>query len=270
MPLENFAVLVGTATVDAGATFMTQNEALTNTADVGLTTEMSIDVGGLADLAGKLRFAGAQNLTNLGVLNDAGITQDDTSVGVIATIPSLIQSYMTLAPRANQVLANNSPFATTVIILPGITLIPSDYTADSTVFQFAGRIDDTYVILIQGNATFDDCSINVQARNVVWVIGGNSHGSDGSLFFGTFLGPPANTFAGTFLFAGAMCSNQGGALTLAPGRIAGGPGSSFEILAATGVSITTPVFLAFGAAGILGRVDPGQLFVIPLPDPLKC
>jgi hypothetical protein len=257
-------VLAASMNVGAGSSFQGQNQNSLPVSDLGLTDQISIDVGATVEMQGQLRFAGASAIANSGTLIDDGVTQNDTVVGVIATIPDLIQSYMALASEAIQIL-DNSPFNVTVYLPPGVSFCPTPYTATSVSFELTGGLNDTYIVLISGDATFDDCRINLAAPNLVWVLDNNSNlGAPGDLFFGTFLGPPINALCGMFLFAGSLAAQQGGSLTIQPGRILGGPGSTVDIGIGLSAVVVTPAFLDSSI------IQASALQLIPLPNPNKC
>jgi hypothetical protein len=258
MSLENFALLAGlSVTIGAASDLTTLNPLGSPVADIGLGGALSIGVLGTTTVQGKVRFSGASVIANAGTLTDSGVTQDDTLTGIIQTIPALIQSYMALAPEAIQIL-NNSPFGVTVDIYPGVNSCPSSYTADNASFQFCGSPEDTYIILIDGDATFDDSQFNQSYQNILVVI-------TGSLFFGTFIGPPpSNVYAGTFLFGGSDMALQGGSLTVNPGRIIGTPISNFSIGNGLSASITAPSFIAPMV------IQATALAFVPLPNPRSC
>src|SRR5277367_1198641 len=100
MSIDNFALLSATSTVGNGSSLTLAVTDGSSIADEGVAQSLTIGAAATLDVHGVIRFTGAENISNGGTLNDVGVNSSDSLAGVIATVPALIQSYLSLIPSA--------------------------------------------------------------------------------------------------------------------------------------------------------------------------
>jgi len=226
--IENFAILVTQLDVADGGQLTTANAtAKPINADIGLNGSFTIDTTGVVNVAGKVRWLNAKNLSNSGTLNDLGETENDPLVAPLNTNQAQLDAYlaMTGTPLANT-LTNE-----TVDLNPGVTVCSSSLTCLNVVFNLTGGPTDAYVIVVLGDWTMDGVTLSgTVSPNIVWAV-------QGSIFpDGT------NALTGVFYFSTDF-TLQGGTLTIDTGSIRGSVPGALTLQVNTTLSITTPIYV---------------------------
>jgi hypothetical protein len=229
MAIENFAILVTEIGAVADGAQLTTANATGNpvNADIGLNGSFTIDTTGVVNVAGKIRWLNAKNLTNAGTLNDLGETANDSLVSPLNDNQTQLNAYlaMTGAPLANTLVSE------TVDLDPGVTVCSSSLTCLDVVFNLTGGPTDSYIIVVLGDWTMDGVTLSgTISPNIVWAV-------QGSIFpDGT------NALTGVFYFSTDF-TIQGGTLTIDTGSIRGSVPGILTLQVDTTLSITTPIYI---------------------------
>jgi hypothetical protein len=172
MSLDNFAILSEDIDISVGESLVTYCQDGTLRADVGLTALSGLASGASAAINGTLRFQGAEVFIGAAPAASGGITQNDSLVGVINSLPALIQSYLALAPNS----CNNlplSPSATSMYIYPGVNVVAGDWNLTFSHLTFTGGLASTYIILVLGNAVLTNPLFDSLPNNLIVVVSGS-------------------------------------------------------------------------------------------------
>lgn len=199
MPLsayDQFAILVGSLVVggpggNTASPIITALD-LSNTADIGLVTSLTIVAASDLNVAGSIRFLNAPDIINPeGTIEDTGLTGPDPLVEVISSVPATIAAYMALSAGAAPLVSGQHD--TTIPIPDGVSYCAGDFSVEDCIFEFTGAGNS--ILLVDGNLTLSDCSFASTPAGLIVVITGNGQVE----FDGSGVAPGIWLFGGNFL-----------------------------------------------------------------------
>jgi hypothetical protein len=258
MALDNFAILCQSI---SGGLVTTACSDGSPRGDVGIATSAFLTAIDQLTVGGAIRFAGAESVIGGGTFSADAVSVNDSLVGIIQSIPTLVASYLTAASSGNMLPLTPTP-GSTIILLPGMNFVPGDFTSYGNTFLFVGSVNDSYVLAVFGDLTITIPTFLSFPTDFTVAIGGQLN------FNPTAAGDAL--ICGAWIAGGLGGINTGGdSLTIAPGRLVtanlfrGGFGAS-GIDGGAILSVTSPPF-AFSNV-----ILPGSLANIALTNPALC
>lgn len=255
--LDNFAILCVDVDVATGSVLDTSCQDGTPRGDVGLTALFEGGAASITNINGTLRFSGASLILGVPPIVTGGITESDPMVGVIATLPALINSYLALAPSAVNFLPL-SPSATTLHVVPGVNLVAGTWNLTFCHIVFTGGLNSSYIILIQGDANLTNIIFDSLPPGLIVVV-------DGQISFLTSLAPL--TIVGQWMSTGPMFIDGSETLTLLGQLLIPDTSPANGLQVSSNVSVSNNPLPATNSVSI---IDAGSLANIALPIASLC
>jgi hypothetical protein len=258
--LDQFAILTDELSASPGATIAVTCSDGSNRADVGITS--LVQANGPIAIAGTLRFQQAVDIIGSGPVTASAETANDSMVGIIAAIPSIIDGFFLQSLAARPLPAAAS--AVTLFVYPGISLVSGNMLWNGVTIQFAGSASDEYTILIAGSCDLVGCSFASTPPNLLVVMTGSLfvqltslQAYSGSWLVGSETPVPSTGNYGVEISGGAL-TMHGRFLNALNGFV-----GDFTVSASTLV-IVMPTYLNPSV------IDPDSLQLSVLPDPRRC